>query len=451
MDQVKAAILFADRKGDELAPLNDHYSPALLPIAGKCALEFWFEYLCEQKIKQVYLFVGGHSSALKKQFPSGEHWGFELTYLLSRGEEQPADLLARHAGQLPPEFIAARADIVPQPRNDGTVANCLTINSQSDQSTLEQLDWNNLKQGAKAAQLLISLQEYAQITTEVLESRYWCCTPRGLMLDDHKWTATPEFAAERIDSVDGTLYVGRESVVDRAVSLHGSVSIESNCFIDRGASLTNALILPGTYVGQNVSVEHSLVAGSMLIDLKLGIAQQISDPALLSPIDMNAALTRTHNTERFVAALLMLSSAWFVLPLALLAKGRGKTLLSRQLQYSNRGSRKYAIELELLSFNTRWSGINRWPQLIHVIDGDLKLFGTPIEQLDQTPEQDLPLSQGVLTPNDLHPEHPFDAIELQLWGLELANNRQGFFATTAKAIKAIVKSCFSGKPKAVLN
>lgn len=451
MSNDKSAILFVDRKGEELAPLNEQYSPALLPIAGKCPLEFWFEYLCEQKIKRVFLFVGGHSSAIKERFPSGEHWGLELTYLLSRGEELPRDLISRHANQLPREYLAARADVVPQPRNDGSLANCLSITQTDTTELLEQLYWPSLKNGANNPQLLISLEGYAKVTTEILQSRYWCCTPRGLMLDDHKWTATPEFSTERVDSVDGTLYVGRESVVDRAASLHGSVSIESNCFVDRGATLTNALILPGTYIGQNVSVENALVSGSLLIDLKQGVAQQIGDPALLSPIDMNAAITRTHNTERFAAALLMLLSAWFVLPIAFMFKGKGEAFLSRELRYSNRGSRQHAIELEHLRFNTGWCGLNRWPQLIHVIDGDLKLFGTPVETPDKRPAQDLPLAQGVLTPQDLYPNHPFDAVELQLWGLDLATTQQGFFGTTGRAIKAIIRNCFSRNSKAAVS
>lgn len=440
MKMYKSAILFADRKGEELAPLNEQYSPALLPIAGKSPLEFWFEYLCEQKVEEVFIFVGAHSTAIKAQFPSGEHWGFKLSYLLSKGEELPQSLVERNVSQLPSNYLAARADVVPQPRNDGSLSNCFSCDDDQEMSvsTLQSLAWGEMKNGPQTPQLLLNLQEYADITAQVLASKLWCCTPRGLMLDDHKWTATPEFSAERIEAVDDAIYVGRESIVDRAVSIKGCVSIEANCFVDRGANLNNAIILPGSYIGQNVSVDNSIVAGSLLIDLKHGLAQQISDPALLSPIDMNAALTRTENSERFAAAMLMLLSAWFVLPLALLGRRKGSPTLSRRTHRSNRGSRNYAIELELLSFNTRWTGINRWPQLVHVIDGDLKLFGTPVEAVDQAPEQDLALAQGVLTPADLHPDYAFDDIEMQLWGLELANTKRSFLANTLKGIGAMM-------------
>ena len=441
----KTAVLFADRKGAELAPLNEHFAPANLPIGGKCALEFWFEYLCEQKFNRVYLFVGSHSSEIKSQFPSGDHWGFELHYLPSRGEEVPTDLVARYPDQLPKQFCALRADIVPQPRTTGSIVHLAEIDLGFEKSRekLDQLSWKSVQSSAQTPHLLASLQEYAEITERILHSKLWCCTPRGLMLDDHKWTATPEFSNDRVDAIDGSLYVGRDTVVDRSVSMEANVSVESGSFVDRGATLKNAIVLPGTYVGQNVSLENCLAYGSLMIDLKHGIAQQIDDPALLSPITSNARVTRTTNSERFVAAFLMLVSAWAVLPIALLFKRRGATLTAKTTSRSNRGSRKYPIGFESLSFNTGWNSMNNWPKLIHVIDGDLKLFGTELEELEYEPVlADLPISQGVFTPKNLHPNHLFDEVEEQLWGLELANARNGFFKLLGKSIKAISNTLF---------
>ena len=319
----------------------------------------------------------------------------------------------------------------------------IDLGFEKSREKLDQLSWKSVQSGAQTPHLLASLQEYAEITERILHSKLWCCTPRGLMLDDHKWTATPEFSNDRVDAIDGSLYVGRDTVVDRSVSMEANVSVESGSFVDRGATLKNAIVLPGTYVGQNVSLENCLAYGSLMIDLKHGIAQQIDDPALLSPITSNARVTRTTNSERFVAAFLMLVSAWAVLPIALLFKRRGATLTAKTTSRSNRGSRKYPIGFESLSFNTGWNSMNNWPKLIHVIDGDLKLFGTELEELEYEPVlADLPISQGVFTPKNLHPNHLFDEVEEQLWGLELANARNGFFKLLGKSIKAISNTLF---------
>lgn len=450
MDSPKTAVLFADRKGSEISPLNEQYSPALLPLAGKCPLEYWFEYLCEQKFEQVFVYVGSFSTAIKTQFPDGEHWGFKLEYLLSRGEELPTDLITRNADIMPAYTTFGRADTVPEPLNDGSLKNCFSgdRNDEAFQRQLDQLEWSQISHQSNAPHLLKDLKQLPEITNLILCGALWCCTPRGLMLDDNKWTATPEFAADRTDSVEGSLYVGRESMVDRNARLISNVSIESNTFVDRGATLKNAIIFPGTYIGQNVSIENALVAGSLMIDLKHGTAQQISDPALLSPIDLNSRLIRTDNAERFSAAFLMVLSACLVIPLALLTKRTGEKLLMRSSALSNRGSRQYPIAFELVNFNCRWKAIQRWPQLIHVIDGDIKLFGTQVEPIDKVPDLlDQPLSQGLLTPMNLHPKHKFDAIEAQLWGLEMAREESGFFALTMRAFKALSITFFHREKK----
>lgn len=446
MNTTKTALLFADRKGDELAPLSEHFAPATLPIAGKCALEFWFEYLCEQKIETVYLFVASHSAEIKQQFPTGEHWGLNLHYLLSRGEEKPSDLVARYASELPTQFSAARADRVPKPMQLGDqLTDYLDIDLEKPESgeLLDTLSWQHITQKTRCVHNLATLQDYANIITQVLNSEIAYCTPRGLMLDDRKWTATPEFSHNRIDSIDGSLYVGRDSVVERSVIIQDGAVIESGCFIDQGARLKNAVILPDTYIGQNVTLDNCIAHASLMIDLKHGIAQQIEDPALLSPIKTSARVTRTTNRERFVAALLMLLSAWFALPVALLFKRRGEKLMTPTTRRSNRGSRKYPLSFECLGFNTPWRSLNNWPRLIHVIDGDLKLFGTEIEGFDREPAlAELPLSQGIFTPKNMHPKHPFDEIELQLWGLELANANSGFFKLLVQSIRAMSNSLF---------
>ena len=75
--------------------------------------------------------------------------------------------------------------------------------------------------------------------------------------------------------------------------------------------------------------------------------------------------------------------------------------------------------------------------VIGVIDGDLKLFGSKLESDDvQVPIGDLPLCQGVISPSHLKPNYQFDEIEEQLWGFELANEKQGFFTSLFKTIKA---------------
>jgi hypothetical protein len=441
MENLATAILFADRKGTELSPLDQFYPPAILPIAGKTPLEYWLEVLCEQGFKKVFIFTSSHSQMIKTQFASGDHWGLELNYLSSRGEEQPSDLIQRYISSLDQHAYAARADILPDPEAQHPLCPGMIVDTHNAQSlaTVNDLEWGKLSATPKSAEFLLrKLVNLPRVTNQILESKMAQRTPRGILVNTGQWLATPNFSKDRASQTQGNLYIGSKAMVHKEVNLSGDLCIEAGCFIDRGATLKNALVLPGSYIGQNVSVEDAIVCGSLLISLHHGTAQQIGDPALIAHIDSASNLVRTTSTERMIAATLLTSTALLALPLAWLSKIRAKPLLSRSEAGSNRSSRKHPIEFERLAFNSSIGWVKRWPQLLNVIDGDLKLFGTATEPLNTAPVlPDLPLCQGVFTPGDLFRTCEFDQIEEQLWGLELANENLGVWRLGLRATKAM--------------
>ena len=429
---IKTAVLFADRNGDELAPLNSVYPTGLIPVAGKCPLEFWFEHLCVKGYKDVHIVTSALTKQVKDQFPDGDHWGLNFTYHSSLGEELPSTLIERIGLEMP--FFAARGDTLPCFEQNELIA-ALEVDEET-KSLVDNLEWSTFKEiNGEWDTSLSSLKALYEATFNILGSKHTFLVPRGLRAEDGKWLATPTFSSARAHQMNGALYVGRYSMVERDVHFEGDVAVEANSYIDRNTKVTNSIIFPGTYVGQDMSVNEAIVCGSTVIDLKHGTTIQIGDPALFSFLVPSAALVRTTKTERLVAALVMLVTAPVVVPLALMAK-HGK-FFSSEFAYSNRGSRAHPISFELYRFNSRLSSINHWPRLLHVIDGDLKLFGSNLESdATQAPIEDLPLCQGVIAPSHLKPNYQFDEIEEQLWGFELANEKQGFFASLFKTIKA---------------
>ncbi|WP_394494346.1 sugar phosphate nucleotidyltransferase [Shewanella sp. ENK2] len=51
------AIVFANRTGNELAPLNQQYCPALLPVANKALVEYTLEDLASAGVTDVKLVI----------------------------------------------------------------------------------------------------------------------------------------------------------------------------------------------------------------------------------------------------------------------------------------------------------------------------------------------------------------------------------------------------------
>ena len=78
-------IIFADRKGQELLPLTDECSIALLPLAGKMVLEHTLDALVGVGIREAHVVLSPYVEQVKAAFGNGERWGMTLTYSVSRG------------------------------------------------------------------------------------------------------------------------------------------------------------------------------------------------------------------------------------------------------------------------------------------------------------------------------------------------------------------------------
>jgi len=76
-----------------------------------------------------------------------------------------------------------------------------------------------------------------------------------------------------------------------------------------------------------------------------------------------------------------------------------------------------------------------------LLDGDLKLFGGEFESInDERPLTELPISQGLFTPRLVFKKPILDELEQQLWGLELANEKNGVFRLIARSLKVSFKN-----------
>lgn len=435
---VEKAVLFADRKGLELLPLTDRFPTCLLPIAGKTPLELWLEQLCDLGVKEVDIVINHFAGMIREAIPNGDHWGLKIRYHHSTGEESPSLFCQRVNLSMEGEYFFARADVLPIKDESGQLSNILTTSRESMDS-LESLEWSSVASNSPHFSTLHSLDSYSYSYFAVVDGRLKGLTPRGLRADDDKWLATPSFTSDRSDRVDGPLYVGRDAMVDKQASINGC-AIEAGSMVDKGAQVNHSIVFPGTYVGQYVTLTHSIASGSLLVDLKHNSVIQITDPALISPIIPGSTLIKTTTTERLVAAVLMLITAPIAIVITLLTR-KSSEWLSKETQVSNKGSRRYPLTFIKLNFCSRVNWVNRWPELLAVIDGDIKLFGSAYEQEEIEPLfSDLPISQGLFTPNTVFKNHQLDQFEERLWGLELANEKLGAFRLFTKAISVGLKN-----------
>ncbi len=364
------AIVFADRTGYELSPLNEVYVPALLPIGGKPVLEHTIEQLKQCHVTHIFLVVGLQSEAIRAHFGSGERWSLHITYLHRARGESPARLLHKLGARLPASFYALRGDVL-HPREPETF-NAAYLCTAAATGALNRLAWpgENAVPGKKCNRLA-SIRDYYE---RALQANREDSATRGLAADERLRLGIQ--ASARAVSVDsGRLSVGHFSRVAESAKCHGDVVIGQYCVIDSGVVMEDTIVMDNTYVGEGLALNQAIVMNDRIIRVDLDITIPISDAFLISAVNADAHCEQTPWVERLSALLLTLC----LLPIGCLQlflvclKQRRGSLGIREL-HGNRGP------FRTLGVADCDGPLNWLARLFGVLQGHLRLFGRPAQQ-----------------------------------------------------------------------
>ena len=400
------AILFADRHGHELSPLCDDQCPALLSIANKPVLQYSLEDLATAGIRDIWVVISDNTGRLQADFADGALWGLNIRYLLSRGEESPAQLLARTGALLTSPFVMARGDVLRTASCASFIALAASvpgpyIQASSDgrpiglglvrdvQDGLPALAWPLHRQLDDCVNhldvpgaMFASLDSLADVhRTALMLTAY--STPHQ---DPPGMEQEPGLRVGCLSQVaacnrtTGPVVIGRNSWIHQSARLTGPCLVGDDCYIDRGVRLHDSIVMPGSYIGENLEVSNAIVHGDTLIRVDSGSILKLGEPKLLSSTATDIGHQAQQWLDRIAAGLLLLLSLplWpLALLLSLLSSPRAplcqRMLLRNRQCYSkgNHGDREVAASY----FATRIPLLRHLPLLWLVIRGDLRLFG----------------------------------------------------------------------------
>ena len=80
------------------------------------------------------------------------------------------------------------------------------------------------------------------------------------------------------------VYIGENCRVERGVRLGPEVVVGSNCVLDEGCVATEAVVMPGSYVGQGLDLQQVVVDRNRLFSVRLGAEVAIADDFLLGSV-----------------------------------------------------------------------------------------------------------------------------------------------------------------------
>jgi len=415
-------FIFADRTDAGLQPLTDSNCAALLPVAGKTVIEYTLEDLARAGISEAVVVASAHADRVEAHLGKGERWGMQLDYFPSRGAEHPAMLLRRYARDLEGPFLLIRGDVLrssivmfienaaavraplTEARIDGAaVGVCLC---QAGIATLETLSWPYADSPGVAApanpvelmdscwSALDSLAAYHRANLDVVANRYpglklagWA-RENGLMVGRGSHVDNQSLAGEHA-------YVGRSTRVHPSARLIGTSVVNNNCFIDSHASIIDSVILPGSYVGEDIEIRNAIVNGNQVIRIDSGANYRVTDRFLLAQMQPQGSSLSSRLANRLagVALLLLSLPLWPLAAAGALLKSPAAPLRQMHLQ-SNKYRLNERYEPVRGSFTCHeWAVsapvLQRLPLLLAVVAGHINLVGTRPQPLtDETAGSD---------------------------------------------------------------
>lgn len=399
------AIIFADRHGAELAPLCEQQCPALLWFANCTVLQYTIEDLASAGVTDILLVVSDDATEIENSFSDGAMWGVKIRYLLSRGEEPVPRIMARVGSLLHTPYLIARGDVMRLTSSKcflalsenvtgplvNAVAGSLTTGLalvRNKEADLQDLSWPlpQAKHSTKSGQVRYRENDY--VALDSLRSFYdgalAMTAGRPVGEIERGLEMTPGLRVEKLSRVSeknhskGKVLVGSNTWLHKSARVAGPCIIGNDCYIDRGAIISNSIVMPGTYVGEQLSISNSIVSGDLLIQIDKGVQLKVTDDQLLSKTAYAIRQSLRQWPQRIMAAIILLASApLWVLALLLSLAHTPKNPLSRTRVPVNRHSTEPEREMVVIGlFSTPIPVLHHLPMLWLVVRGDLLMFGS---------------------------------------------------------------------------
>ncbi|MFZ4702132.1 MAG: sugar phosphate nucleotidyltransferase [Candidatus Methylumidiphilus sp.] len=406
-------VILADRIGHELSPLTDRTCPALLPVAGKSVLGHNLDKLANAGFKRAVVVIGPFADQIRTQFEFGQRWGMEIDYWGTRGEEDPQAVLAQiPKGKDEKEFLILRGDIIRShclgdflkqaSATDGEVlhgvaggmALGLTL-CRTPNNDLAWLHWPKLAHGepipansstievlGAKVYLLDSLAAYHRANLDAAAGRISGLNIPGRQVALGMTQGRNSKASPR-SLKHGIAFIGSGCDVHPTAELSHEVVISDDVIIDRHAKLADTVVLPNTYVGELVSLNHSIVWGNELIRVDIDSHVRVSDAFLLADLRQTTLGNSLSPWLNRLGGLLLLLLSLPFWPLAALAALQEKLSDKLILSCKLRGNRIALTEFgeRRRSEFTAWEWattrpiLRALPRILAVISGDLYLVG----------------------------------------------------------------------------
>lgn len=406
------AIIFANRHGNEIAPLNEYYCPALLPIGNKAVIDYTLEDLFNSDISDIKLVVSDHANAIRAHVKNGEKWGLNIDYFLSQSQESTESILKKMSIDMSESLLLIRGDMLRSPcikkfiHFSEKIPRAFIQAKMNDQKAglillpaaqhfTGDINWPLINHNAAIEEsiyqstqpsvtqilhghcyMLDSFNSIMQANLNIANLTVPNITPMGRKFVSRSQNNKGFYIGTKTDpnlvhTQNANGIIGASTQMAPSVELKKTLVIGSNCLIEPKCQIENSVIFPNTYVGPGLKANEAIICQDLLISPKNNSCIRIADPVLITlntPKEKRKKVSYLSRITALIALFIvgLLLPAFFLLSLL----SNSKKPLTQQVLIDNKGRKlnscRWAFTSPLLS---------RTPQLIYVITGQLDLFG----------------------------------------------------------------------------
>jgi N-acetylglucosaminyldiphosphoundecaprenol N-acetyl-beta-D-mannosaminyltransferase len=293
-------VLFATTPAALDIPVPFDFSAALLPFGCSTFLERTLDQLADLGIKQVDLVVSARPEALRQLLAQGERWGIQLRWHLAKDAATPYNVLQSLGLKAADQVLLGHADrwIATEALASMVARGQVLAHTQDTHSVLwagwgmataaalgaAPLDCDEVTFGAYLCRQTSQLQvlEAAQFlepcnAVALLDAQQVALTDDFMRRVPTTWLRTswgaysPDAVLQSGAHIEGPALIGPGCFVAQGAHIGAGTVLTRDVVVSTGAVIRHSVVLPQTFVGQQLELDGTVVNAQNVQHLKLGV------------------------------------------------------------------------------------------------------------------------------------------------------------------------------------
>jgi NDP-sugar pyrophosphorylase family protein len=315
------AFLIATKELSDVDILSSRLPAVLLPLLDRPFIQHVVEYLTDQGINEFEIVVCHFSEKIKEFLGNGERWGINITYHHVKNSAESykplqalkgskSDVLIGNADRLPVLNLKNEDDKKNEIKT--TLFSSLETQHPQDDESCEWSGWARLSKSflgqvnefdEKSIYESLNQGQGQTVRTQYVEQMLSVATLSDLLSSQEK-AMTKKFhglhsLGKQVEpgvwlsrnvelqpdvKILPPVYIAEDSRLIKGCQIGPNTVIGNNCIVDKDSVVKTSVVLPGTYIGEDLELSNALADKNLLINIKIGSEIQVTDDFLIGSI-----------------------------------------------------------------------------------------------------------------------------------------------------------------------